>query len=57
MATQTQKASKIGMRQGRYSEWKKKIANGNYEAMLKGECFRVMESENLTIKIIEAESE
>lgn len=49
--TQTKKASRIGMKQGRYSEWCKKIAN-DIESTLKGEALRVMHSEGMTVKLV-----
>ena len=51
--TQTEKASSIGMRQGRYSQWCKKIAEQNHKDMLKGECYRVLKSEGKKIIVVE----
>lgn len=50
--TQTEKAKEIGMHQPRYSTWCRKIADKDYEAMLKGECFRVLGQEGLTIEVV-----
>jgi len=48
---QTQKATKIGMKQPNYSKWLSRILN-DPEVCLKGEARRVMQSENLKVKFV-----
>lgn len=51
MATQTEKAEKIGMYQPDYSKWKKKIAN-DLESCIKVTPLKVMKSEGYEIKLV-----